>query len=138
MSFFKIPFITNLFKIKEVDGYENLQKRITTKKEYLENILSYFKNLENTFKDIPERIQNFNKNLSNIIVTPEEKNIQDEVNLIGKNILKESKDNLSFLREVIKHLSNHITALNKEITIYEELKRINKDLQEEKEKLKKK
>ena len=137
MSFFKIPFITNLFKIKEVDGYENLQKRITTKKEYLENILSYFKNLENTFKDIPERIQNFNKNLSNVIVTPEEKNIQDEVNLIGKNILKESKDNLSFLREVIKHLSNHITALNKEITIYEELKRINKDLQEEKEKLKK-
>ena len=136
-SFFKIPFITNLFKVEEVDGYENIQKRITTKKDYLENILSYFKNFESLFREIPERIYTYNSNLSTFIVAPEEQNIHDSVKSIGKDIFGDIVEILKFLREIINHISTYRNTLNKEITIYEELKKINKDLKEEKAKLKK-
>ena len=136
-SFFKIPFITNLFKVEEVDGYENIQKRITTKKDYLENIISYFKNFESLFREIPERIYTYNSNLSTFIVAPEEQNIHDSVKSIGKDIFGDIVEILKFLREIINHISTYRNTLNKEITIYEELKKINKDLKEEKAKLKK-
>ena len=136
-SFFKIPFITNLFKVEEVDGYENIQKRISTKKDYLDNILSYFKNLESLFREIPEKIHNYNYNLSNFIVVPEEQNIHDSIKSIGKDIFGDTVEILKLLREMINHISTHRNTLSKEITIYEELKKINKDLKEEKEKLKK-
>ena len=136
-SFFKIPFITNLFKVEEVEGYENIQKRISTKKDYLENINSYFKNLESLFREIPEKIYNYNYNLSNFIVAPDEQNIHDSVKSMGKDIFGEIVEILKFLREMINHISTYRNTLNKEITIYEELKKINKDLKEEKEKLKK-
>ena len=136
-SFFKIPFITNLFKVEEVEGYENIQKRISTKKDYLENINSYFKNLESLFREIPEKIYNYNYNLSNFIVAPDEQNIHESVKSMGKDIFGEIVEILKFLREMINHISTYRNTLNKEITIYEELKKINKDLKEEKEKLKK-
>ena len=136
-SFFKIPFITNLFKVEEVDGYENIQKRISTKKDYLDNILSYFKNLESLFREIPEKIYNYNYNLLNFIVVPEEQNIHDSIKSIGKDIFGDTVEILKLLREMINHISTHRNTLSKEITIYEELKKINKDLKEEKEKLKK-
>ena len=137
MSFFKLAFITNLFKIKDVDGYENLQKRISEKKEFLENILNNLKNLENSIKDISEKVQNSNKNISNITFAPEEKNIHDTIKLIGLNIHRELDDNFNLLEQIIKHLSNHKDILIKELNLYEELKKTNKELQEEKEKLKK-
>ena len=136
-SFFKIPFITNLFKVEEVEGYENIQKRISTKKDYLENINSYFKNLESLFREIPQTIYNYNYNLSNFIVAPDEQNIHESVKSMGKDIFGEIVEILKFLREMINHISTYRNTLNKEITIYEELKKINKDLKEEKEKLKK-
>ena len=136
-SFFFFFFITNLFKVEEVDGYENIQKRITTKKDYLENIISYFKNFESLFREIPERIYTYNSNLSTFIVAPEEQNIHDSVKSIGKDIFGDIVEILKFLREIINHISTYRNTLNKEITIYEELKKINKDLKEEKAKLKK-
>ena len=137
MSFFKLAFITNLFKIKDVDGYENLQKRISDKKEFLENIVNYLKNLENSLKDISEKVQNSNKNITNIKYSSEEKNIYDTIKIIGLNIYKELDDNYILLNQIIKHLSVHKDILIKELNIYEELKKTNKELQEEKEKLKK-
>ena len=105
MSFFKLAFITNLFKIKDVDGYENLQKRISDKKEFLENIVNYLKNLENSLKDISEKVQNSNKNITNIKYSSEEKNIYDTIKIIGLNIHKELDDNYILLNQIIKHLS---------------------------------
>ena len=131
-SFFKIPFITNLFKVEEVDGYENIQKRISTKKDYLDNILSYFKNLESLFREIPEKIYNYNYNLLNFIVVPEEQNIHDSIKSIGKDIFGDTVEILKLLREMINHISTHRNTLSKEITIYEELKKINKDLKKKK------
>ena len=137
MSFFKISFIANLFKIKDVDGYENLQKRISEKKEFLENSLNYLKNLENSLKDISEKVQNSNRNMTNITFAPEEKNIHDTLILIGLNIHKELDSNFNLLGQIIKHLTTHKDMLIKELNLYEELKKTNKELQEEKEKLKK-
>ena len=136
-SFFKIPFITNFFKVQEVEGYENIQKRVSTKKDYLENIINYFKNIESLFKEIPEKIQYYNSNLSNFIVSQEEQNIHDGIKSIGKYIFRDIIENLKFLRQIINHISAYRNTLNKELAIYDELKKINKDLQEEKEKLKK-
>ena len=134
-SFFKLSFINNLFKIKEVEGLENLQKRITDKKEYLENIISYFKSLENSIKEVPEKIKNANKNLSNIICQPEEENIHNSIQLIGKNTYIDFKENLILITQIIKHFLEHKDMLNKELSIYDEFKKINRDLQDEKEKL---
>ena len=45
-SIFKIAYLANLFKTKDVEGYENLQKRISDKKEYFEKVLPCLKNVE--------------------------------------------------------------------------------------------
>ena len=139
-SFFKFAFINNInnfFKIKEVEGFENLQKRVTDKKEYIENSVSYFKSLENSIKEVPDKIQNSNKNLTNIACSSEEENIHNAIKSIGQNAYINFKENLTLINQIIKHLSEHKDRLNKELTIYDEFKRVNRDLQDEKEKLNK-
>ena len=136
-AFFKLAFINNIFKIKEVEGFEELQKRVSNKKEYLENILSYCKSLENSIKEVPEKIQNANKNFENIVCSPEEQNIHDSIKSIGQKTYEIFKENLILITQIIKHLSDHKEALSKELSIYAEFKRANRDLQEEKEKLNK-
>lgn len=131
-SFLKLSYIANLFKIKDVNGFENLQKRITEKKEYLEKIVSSFNNVSNYLKEIYGKIFNLNKALSNII---EENNIQEIVTSIYQKIINDLKEKFKLIGQANSIFSNHISVLNKEIAFYEDLKKINRDLQEEKEKL---
>ena len=137
MSFLKIPFIIDLFRIKDIDGYQNLQKRINFKKVFLTNILEYLKFFENCLKDFSERVQNTNINLINMKFEPEEKNVHDIVKLICFNIQKDLEINSILLKEIIKHLSKHKDILIKELIFYDELKKTNEYIQEEKEKLNK-
>ena len=134
-SFLKLSYIANLFKIKDVNGFENLQKRITEKKEYLEKIVSSFNNVSNYLKEIYGKILNSNKALSNIIFSLEENNIQEIVTSIYQKIINDLKEKFKLIGQANSIFSNHISVLNKEIAFYEDLKKINRDLQEEKEKL---
>ena len=137
MDLFFKGYIANLFKTKDVEGYEILHKRITEKKLYLENILSCLKNLDNSLKDSLFAVQNSNKSLETIIFSPEDGNIQKVIKSIYQKISNNIMDNLNLLKQIIVHITGHKSNLSKELNIYEELKKINKDLQEEKEKLKK-
>ena len=137
MDLFFKGYIANLFKTKDVEGYEILHKRISEKKLYLENILSCLKNLDNSLKDSLFAVQNSNKSLETIIFSPEEGNIQNVIKSIYQKISNNITDNLNLLKQIIAHITGHKSNLSKELNIYEELKKINKDLQEEKEKLKK-
>lgn len=136
-ALFKMSYITNFFKIKDVEGYENLQQRITDKKEYLEKIISIIKSLENSIKVCLNDVQNSNKSLENIKYSEEEKNLHDIIKLIYKKISNSFQDNLNLLNQINLHITKHKSNLDKEISYYEEFKKINKDLREEREKLNK-
>ena len=132
-----MEFFKNLFKVKDIEGYEDLQKRITNKKEYLEKLLSCFNNLNNSLKDISKKILNIKSTLKNIPLSPEEKDIHVTSELILGKIYKTFEENKNFVDKLITNISNHISKLEKEVSHYEELKTINKNLQDEKEKLNK-
>lgn len=134
-SFFKLSYITNFFKIKDVNGFENLQKRIIEKKEYLEKIISSFQNISNYLKDIYEKIDHSNKALSNIIFSLEENNIHEVVKSIYQKLINDLKEKYTLIGQAQSIFSKHVSVLNKEISFYEEFKKINRDLQEEKAKL---
>ena len=137
MEFLKKSLIANLFKVKDVEGYENLQKRISNKKEFLEKILSCFNNLDNSLKDISKKILNIKSTLKNIPLSPEEKDIHVTSDSILSKIYKTFEENKNFVDKLIRNLSSHISKLGKEESYYEELKTINRNLQDEKEKLNK-
>ena len=135
MSFFKLPFIINFIKKKDIEGYENLQRRIFGKKEFLDNILNILKIFENSFKDISEKVQKENVNIIKMKYEPEEKNIHDIIKLVCLNIQKDLEINSILLNQIKKHFSTHKDILIKELNYYKELKKVNKYVQEEKEKL---
>ena len=137
MSFFKLPFIINFIKKKDIEGYENLQRRIFGKKEFLDNILNIVKIFENSFKDISEKVQKENINIIKMKYEPEEKNIHDIIKLVCLNIQKDLEINSILLNQIIKHFSTHKDILIKELNFYEELKKANKYVKEEKEKFNK-
>ena len=140
MSFFKaiannitnIGNLTNLFKVKDVSGFENLQNIITTKKEYLEKVISCLYNLNNSLKIFYETISSSEKVLNGLNDYTREKKINDAALLVCKKIKQNANDNYSLLISVMKNMKEHLTNLHKEINCYEQLKKINRDLQEEK------
>ena len=134
-SFFRLSYFTNFFKVKDVNGFENLQKRITEKKQYLEKIISSFQNIRNYIKDLYDKIENSNKSLSNIVFSVEENNIQEVVKSIYQKLINDLKEKFNLIGQAHSLFSKHISVLSKEITFYEEFKKINKELQEEKERL---
>ena len=126
-----------LFKKKDVEGYETLQKRIANKKQFLLKIFEFFNNLNHCLKDFIEKTFNTNSTLNHITFSSEEKNIYDTVNSIYRKIYNSFEEKTLLLVKLIEYISSHISKLDKEVSFYQELKKINKDLQEEKEKLKK-
>ena len=135
MSFLKA--ITNYFKVKDVGGFESLQKRITDKKEYLEKLLSCFNGLDNSLKTFSQNILNSQRNLNNITLCSEEKFIHETAKSIYQKVFKDTEENISLITKIMSNISGHLSKLNKEIFFYDELKKANKELQEEKEKLRK-
>ena len=80
---------------KDVDGYENLQKRINEKNEFLEKIFNSFSELNRYLKDFLKRMIQLNTNYTNITFSLEEQNIQETCKLIYQKIIGNlEKDNL--------------------------------------------
>jgi hypothetical protein len=75
MSFFKTlaNITTNMFKVKDVTGFENLQKNVSTKREYLEKVLSCFNNINSALKTFSETILSSEKTLNSMEMYPGEK-----------------------------------------------------------------
>ena len=122
---------------KDVDGYENLQKRINEKNEFLEKIFNSFSELNRYLKDFLKRMIQLNTNYTNITFSLEEQNIQETCKLIYQKIIGNlEKDNL-LVENVMKNIEGHIKNFNSEKSFYEEFKKINKELNEEKERHKK-
>ena len=129
--------VLNLNKGKEVDGYENLQNRINEKNEYLKNIFHCFTDMHTSLKEFLKKISLLNENLINISFPLEEQNIHDTCILIYKKIIDNIQQDFILTDDILKNLNEHIAKFNEEKNFYLEFKKINKELQEEKEKLKK-
>ena len=136
-TFLKKMNLKKLFKKKDVEGYETLQKRVENKKEFLEKILECFNNFQDYLNNFSEKIKNLNSTLNHITFSPEEKCFHDTAKLIYRKIYNNFEQNSVLLAKLINYISGHISKLDKEVSFYQQLKKINKDLIEEKEKLKK-
>lgn len=137
-AFLKISYISNLFSsAKDVDGYEELQKRITEKSTYLEKALLSYKNCDRILKECLNKLLSLNTDFIKTTLSPEEKDIHATAVLIFQKICNELAQNNNFVQQIISNLEKMISLFNKEKDLYDDLKKTNKDLSEEKEKLKK-
>ena len=137
-AFLKISYISNLFSsAKDVDGYEELQKRITEKSTYLEKALLSYKNCDRILKECLNKLLSLNSDFIKTTLSPEENDIHATAVLIFQKICNELAQNNNFVQQIISNLEKMISLFNKEKDLYDDLKKTNKDLSEEKEKLKK-
>jgi len=137
-AFLKISYLSNLFSsAKDVDGYEELQKRITEKSAYLEKALLSYKNCDRILKECLNKLLSLNSDFIKTTLSPEEKDIHATAVLIFQKICNELAQNNNFVQQIISNLEKMISLFNKEKDLYDDLKKTNKDLSEEKEKLKK-
>ena len=112
MSFLKA--ITNYFKVKDVGGFESLQKRITDKKEYLEKLLSCFNGLDNSLKTFSQNILNSQRNLNNITLCSEEKFIHETAKSIYQKVFKDTEENISLITKIMsKSVSSRRSFIKK-------------------------
>jgi len=121
----------------DVDGYEKLQNRINEKNNYLQSIYHYFNDLNKILKDFSAKLNALNIDSENILFPPEEKVINETCNYIYQNIVNNIQTENTLIENIINNLSENISKFNEEKILYEEFKKINGQLNEEKEKLKK-
>ena len=136
MNFLKM-FNFNFASEREVDGYERLQKRINEKNDFLEKVFFSFNDLSKYLKDVNKKIFTYNSNFNNIIFSLEEQNIEETCLLIYQKILNNIQQDINLVDNILQNLAVHIKTFNKEKTMYNDFKKLNKELQEEKEKLEK-
>ena len=122
---------------KDVQGYENLQKRINDKSNYLETAFHCFSDLSKSLKDFIKQTIYYNTKFTSIIKSPEEQPIHETCKLIYQKLIKDLKQNSNIIDDYINNLNYLNKKFNEEKNIYENLKRINKDLEDEKIKLSK-
>ena len=123
--------------IKDVDGYENLQRRINDKSNYLESAFHCFSELNKSLKDFLKQIIIYNTKFTSIIKSAEEQPIHETCKLIYQKLINDLEQNSIVIDEYITNLNYLLKKFNEEKNIYENLKRINRDLEEEREKLSK-
>ena len=136
MNFLKM-FNLNFASEREVDGYERLQKRINEKNDFLEKVFFSFNDLSKYLKDVNKKIFTYNTNFNNITFSLEEQNIEETCLLIYQKILNTIQQDINLVDNILQNLAVHIKTFNKEKTMYNDFKKLNKELQEEKEKLEK-
>ena len=93
--------------------------------------------MHTSLKEFLKKISLLNANLINISFPLEEQNIHDTCILIYKKIIDNIQQDFILTDDILKNLNEHIAKFNEEKNFYLEFKKINKELQEEKEKLKK-
>ena len=122
---------------KDVQGYENLQKRINDKSNYLESAFHCFSYLSKSLKDFIKQIIYYNTKFTSIIKSPEEQPIHETCKLIYQKLINDLEQNSNIIDDYINNLNYLLKKFNEEKNIYENLKRINKDLEDERIKLSK-
>ena len=122
---------------KDVQGYENLQKRINDKSNYLESAFHCFSDLSKSLKDFIKQIIYYNTKFTSIIKSPEEQPIHETCKLIYQKLINDLEQNSNIIDDYINNLNYLLKKFNEEKNIYENLKRINKDLEDERIKLSK-
>ena len=122
---------------KDVQGYENLQKRINDKSNYLETAFHCFSDLSKSLKDFIKQIIYYNTKFTSIIKSPEEQPIHETCKLIYQKLINDLEQNSNIIDDYINNLNYLLKKFNEEKNIYENLKRINKDLEDERIKLSK-
>ena len=132
MNFLKF-FTTTV--TKDVEGYEKLQKRINDKSNFLESAFHSFSDLNKFLKDFLKQIIQYNTKFTSIIKSPEEQPIHETCKLIFQKLINDLEQNSIVIDEYRTNLNQLLTHFNQEKNIYEDLKRINKELDEEKNKL---
>ena len=138
-AFFKMPYISNLFNIqtKNVEGYEELQKRILEKKDYIDKALTNFIGFNKHLKDCFNKATSFQNNFQKIKFGEEEKDLHVLSESVVQKVTKNLEENYKILNIFINSFGSYLSKLNNEISLYEDFKKIHKDLKEEKEKFKK-
>ena len=129
--------VLNFNQTKDVEGYENLQNRINEKNDYLKSVYSCFSELNRNLKEFKRKLITLNSNLSNLVFSPDEKNIHEICKLMYQKIINNSVQDNGLVEEILKNLDEHIKKFNYEIEFYEELKKINKELLDEKDRVNK-
>ena len=132
MNFLKF-FTTTI--TKDVEGYEKLQKRINDKSNFLESAFHSFSDLNKSLKDFLKQVIQYNTKFTSIIKSPEEQPIHETCKLIYQKLINDLEQNSIVIDEYRTNLNQLLTHFNQEKNIYEDLKRINKELDEEKNKL---
>ena len=127
--------VLNFNQTKDVEGYETLQIRINEKNDFLKSIYSCFSELNRNLKEFNRKLITLNSNLSSLAFSPDEKNIHEICKLMYQKIINNSIQDNGLVEEVLKNLDEHIKKFNSEIEFYEELKKINKELLEEKDRV---
>ena len=129
MNFLKF-FTTTI--TKDVEGYEKLQKRINDKSNFLESAFHSFSDLNKSLKDFLKQVIQYNTKFTSIIKSPEEQPIHETCKLIFQKLINDLEQNSIVIDEYRTNLNQLLTHFNQEKNIYEDLKRINKELDEEK------
>jgi len=132
MNFFKF---FNTTVTKDIEGYEALQKRVNTKSNYLDSAFHCFSDLNKYLKDFLKQVIFYNTKFTAIIKSPEEQPIHETCKLIYQKLINDLEQNSNLIDEYLTNLNYLIKKFNEEKNIYDNLKRINKDLEEEKIKL---
>ena len=133
MNFFK--FFTSTNVTKDVEGFANLQKRINDKSNFLESAFHSFSDLNKSLKDFLKQVISYNTKFTSILKSPEEQPLHETCKLIYQKLINDLEQNSIVIDEYKTNLNNLLTQFNNEKNIYENLKKINKDLEEEKQKL---
>ena len=138
-TFLKMSYLSNFFGIqtKNVEGYEELQKRILEKKDYIDKALTSFSGFNKHLKECFNKATSFNNNFQKIKFAEEEKDLHVLSESVVQKVTKNLEENYKILNIFINSFGSYLSKLNREISLYEDFKKIHKDLKEEKEKLKK-
>ena len=138
-AFFKMPYLSNLFNIqtKNVEGYEELQKRISEKKDYIDKALTNFNGFNKYLKECFNKAISFQNNFQKIKFVEEEKDLHVLTESVVQKITKNLEENYNILTVFINSFESYLSKMKKEISLYEDFKKIHKELKEEKERVKK-
>ena len=133
MNFLK--FFTSGNVTKDVEGFEKLQKRINNKSSFLESAFHSFSDLNKSLKDFLKQVISYNTKFTSIIRSPEEQPIHETCKLIYQKLINDLEQNSIVIDEYKTNLNGLLIQFNNEKNVYDNLKKINKDLEDEKIKL---
>ena len=123
--------------LKDLEGFENLQKRVNEKSSYLESAFQCFSELSKSLKDFIKQMIFLNTKFTAIKKSPEEQPIHETCKLVYQKLINDLEQNNNLIGDYITNLDSLLKMFNEEKNIYDNLKRIKKDLDEEKIKLSK-